>query len=99
VVDVSDNQRDERFEVTHDGHTGDLTYLLNGDRITLVHTGVPEELEGQGLAGQLVQAAVDRARRDGLTIVPQCPYARRWLRRHESELTDVPIDWTSEPLS
>ena len=60
---------------------------------------MPEELAGHGFAGQLVQAAVDRARREGLTIIPICPYARRWLRKKVDELDDVKIDWSQEPLS
>ncbi len=99
MSDVIDNGPESRFQVTRDGHTGELTYSLVGDTITLIHTGVPEELAGHGLAGQLVQAAVDRARRDGLTIIPVCPYARRWLRKHEDELGDISIDWAQEPLS
>lgn len=90
--DVIDNGAEHRFEVTQAGHTGMLTYEIDGDRITLIHTEVPKELEGQGLAGQLVQAAVDRATRDGLTIAPWCPYARRWLRKHQAEVS-APIDW------
>jgi uncharacterized protein len=92
--DAIDNVAESRFEVTREGHTGELTYAVDGDRITLIHTGVPEELEGRGIAGELVRAAVDRAERDGLTIAPWCPYARRWLRKHAAEI-DVPIDWTA----
>jgi predicted GNAT family acetyltransferase len=99
VSDVIDNGAEHRFEVTLDGHAGELTYSIDGDTITLIHTGVPEELAGHGFAGQLVQAAVDRARRDGLTIIPICPYARRWLRKQVDELSDVKIDWSQEPLS
>jgi predicted GNAT family acetyltransferase len=99
VSDVNDNTSESRFEVAHDGFTGDLTYSLEGDTITLIHTGVPEEMSGHGYAGQLVQAAVDRARRDKLTIIPVCPYARRWLRKNVDDLGDVAIDWSQEPLS
>jgi predicted GNAT family acetyltransferase len=99
MSDVIDNEAEHRFQVTMDGYTGELTYELQGDRLTLIHTGVPEELEGHGLAGQLVQAAVDRAKRDELTIIPICPYARRWLKKRESDLSDVKIDWAQEPLS
>lgn len=41
----------------------------------------------------LVKAAVDRAVRDGLTIVPRCPFARRWLERHPDEAAGALIDW------
>jgi uncharacterized protein len=94
MSDVIDNRAERRFEVTEDGHTGTLTYEVDGDRITLIHTGVPKELEGRGLAGRLVQAAVDRATSDGLTIAPWCPYARRWLRKHEAEV-GAPVDWSA----
>ena len=99
MSDVIDNEAEHRFQMTMDGHTGELTYELEGDRLTLIHTGVPEELEGHGLAGRLVQAAVDRAQRDELTIIPICPYARRWLKKRENDLTDVKIDWAQERLS
>jgi uncharacterized protein len=99
MSDVIDNEAEHRFEVTMDGHRGELTYELQGDHITLIHTGVPEALAGHGLAGRLVQAAVDRARREQLTIIPICPYARRWLKKKESDLADVNIDWAQEPLS
>lgn len=91
--DTIDNESESRFELIRDGHTAELTYAIDGDRITLMHTGVPEELEGHGIGGELVRAAVDRAAREGLTIAPWCQYARRWLRKHAAEVGDVPIDW------
>jgi predicted GNAT family acetyltransferase len=41
----------------------------------------------------LVTAAGDRAAREGLTIVPYCPFARRWLERHPDVAERVAIDW------
>jgi predicted GNAT family acetyltransferase len=58
---------------------------------------VPEALEGHGIGGELVEAAVERARRERLTIAPWCPYARRWLRKHTAEIADVVIDWKAHP--
>lgn len=46
------------------------------------HTFVDERLRGQGVAGQLVQAAVDEIRRQGGTVTATCPYAVRWLEKH-----------------
>lgn len=83
--------------MTLEGHTGELTYELDGTRLILVHTEVPKPLEGRGLAGDLVRAAVARAAREHLTVVPWCPYARRWLRKHADEIGDVAIDWDSPP--
>jgi len=88
-----DNVEKERFEIVEDGHLAELIYHLHGSRLTLIHTEVPEELGGRGLGGLLVRAAVDRARRDHLTIVPSCPFARGWLEKHPDEIGDVDIDW------
>ena len=71
----------------------ELRYHRNGNRLALIHTEVPEELEGRGFGGRLVIAAVDRAAREGLTIVPYCPFARGWLERHSDVADRAAIDW------
>jgi uncharacterized protein (DUF924 family) len=57
-------------------------YRRQGDVLALVHTEVPGALQGQGLAGQVVQAAVQWARDEGLRVTPACSYVAAWLRRH-----------------
>ena len=93
AVPVTDNQAASRFEVSDGGYRAELSYHLSGKRLALIHTEVPEELEGKGVGGRLVTAAVDRAAREGLTIVPFCPFARGWLQRHPEVAGRVTIDW------
>ena len=88
---VTDNQAEARFEVHADGHLAELLYRLNGKRLVLIHTEVPEQLEGHGLGGALVTAAIDRASRDGMTVVPLCPFARGWLERHPEVASQATI--------
>jgi predicted GNAT family acetyltransferase len=90
---VTDNQAGSRFELHADGELAKLLYRRNGDRLVLVHTEVPEQLEGRGLGGALVRAAVARAAREGMTLVPLCPFARGWLDRHPGVAGQVTIDW------
>jgi predicted GNAT family acetyltransferase len=90
---VTDNQAESRFEFDTDGHVAVLMYRRNGKRLVLIHTDVPAELEGQGIGGRLVVAAIDRAAREGLTIVPLCPFAHSWLERHADQAARVAIDW------
>jgi hypothetical protein len=90
---ITDNQADLRFGLEADGHVAELVYRRNGKRLVLVHTEVPTELEGRGLGGRLVSAAVDRAAREGLTLVPLCPFARSWLERHPDVAARATIDW------
>ena len=90
---VTDNQAESRFELWVDGRLAELPYRRNGKRLVLIHTEVPEELEGRGLGGALVRAAVDRAAREGLTVVPLCPFARGWLQRPPATAAKAAIDW------
>lgn len=94
VVDDVDRHR---FEVSVGGAVAELVYRREGDRLVLVHTGVPDELEGEGVGSALVRAAVDAARAQGLTIVPECPFARGWLERHPQAAASVAIDWPRRP--
>jgi uncharacterized protein len=90
---VTDNQAGSRFELRADGRLAELLYRRHGNRLVLIHTEVPEELEGRGLGGTLVAAAVDRAAREDLTVVPLCPFARGWLQRHPDTAAKAAIDW------
>jgi len=90
---VTDNQDRSRFEIYRDGKLAELQYRRNGNRLVLIHTEVPIELEGHGIGGTLVTAAIDSAARDGMTVVPLCPFARSWLERHPDVANRAAIDW------
>jgi predicted GNAT family acetyltransferase len=73
---VTDNQAESRFELWADGLLAELPYRRNGKRLVLIHTEVPEELEGRGLGGALVTAAIDRAVAGGAAIAGGGVYRR-----------------------
>ena len=93
TVEVIDNQDALQFEARAEGEKAVLTYRLRAGRLVLIHTEVPQSLEGRGIGGKLVLAALDRARQVGLTIVPLCPFAHSWLERHPDAARGVAIDW------
>jgi uncharacterized protein len=92
-VTVRDNSDASRLEIPADGEIALLTYRTRARRLVLIHTEVPDALGRRGLGGHLVQAAIDKAVREGLTVVPLCPFARGWLERHPDEASKAPIDW------
>lgn len=49
---------------------------------TIDHTIVDESLRGQGVAGKLVQAAVDDIKVKGGEVRATCSYAVGWLEKH-----------------
>ncbi len=92
MPDITDDRANHRFVTTVDGHEAELVYQRDGHRLVLVHTEVPDALGGQGLGGALVQAAVDVAAADGLTVVPRCDFARGWLERHPEAAAAVTVE-------
>ena len=82
TVEVVHRPEDSRFEVTVGGELAALVYERDGGTVTMLHTVVPEEAEGQGIASALAAEAVGWARAEGLEVVPQCSYVRGWLERH-----------------
>jgi predicted GNAT family acetyltransferase len=96
-LDISDVPEESRFVYRTPDAEAELDYRLNGSRLILMHTEVPDVLGGHGLGGRLVRAALDRAARDGLTVVPWCPFARHWLQEHPDEAARVTLDWEPGP--
>ena len=86
---IVDNTAAGRFELRDGEHLAELVYRIDGKRLVLVHTGVPDELGGRGLGGELVRAALGKARAEDLVIDPQCPFARGWLAKHPDESQGV----------
>lgn len=72
----------QRFLLEQDGHTGYVEYQTRDGALVLTHTIVPAAIGGRGIAGRLVQAALDHARAQGLKVEPRCSYADAWMRRH-----------------
>ena len=73
------------------------SYRRQGNVLVLHHTEVPRALQGQGLAGELVQAVLDWARAEGLRVRPTCSYVAAYMRRH-AETQDLLENKHSKPL-
>jgi predicted GNAT family acetyltransferase len=74
-----------RFTVEVDGERGVLDYALDGDTMTITHTGVPKPIAGRGIAGELMRTALAAARSQGWKVVPACSYAADYLAKHPAE--------------
>lgn len=67
----------------------EMTYSKAGaKRIIIDHTEVSEVLKGKNAGKQLVGAAVDFARSNGIKILPLCPFAKAVIMR-TPEFQDV----------
>ena len=81
-MSVVDNPALHRFELSEDGATALATYRRAGDIFTIPHVEAPMAMRGKGTAGRLMDGITALARAQGYKIVPTCPYAVAWFRRH-----------------
>lgn len=49
------------------------------------HTFVDDSLRGQGIAGKLLEAAVQVLREEGKRARPTCSYAVSWFEKHPEQ--------------
>ena len=88
---LADNPEQQRYEVTVDGAlAGFAQYRSRPGLIAFIHTEVDDAFEGQGLGGRLVSFALDDARRQGLAVLPFCPFVESYIQRHPGYAELVP---------
>ena len=80
---VRDNKDESRFELEEQGLTAFADYSRRGEVLTIPHVEAPMALRGTGAAGRLMQGLLDLVRKDGLKVVPSCPYAAVFIQRHK----------------
>ena len=78
MIDVVNNPEAGRYE-TDAGH---IAYTRTGDVVTMTHTEVDPQREGQRIGSELVRQALDDVRADGLRVRPQCPFVAAYIRDH-----------------
>jgi uncharacterized protein len=94
VVDAPPRQR---FEVSvEDELAGFLVYRSRKGLLALIHTEVEDRFEGRGLGGRLARFALDRARAEGLAVLPFCPFVNDWMKRHREYVDLVPAAYRAD---
>lgn len=81
-IQHDEHGRKGAFYIDENGEwIAELTYVKNEGTMTIDHTEVDEKLRGEGIGEDMVKAAVEYARKEGLKIKPDCPYARKVIER------------------
>ena len=82
-IDFTNNLTDKQFQAEVEGHLAIIRYEPQGGTLVMTHTEVPQELGGKGVGSQLVQAALDFARNEGLKVEPVCPFIKAYIDKHD----------------
>lgn len=90
MTEVTDNTALGRYQMVVDGVTAFVTYTRHGDRLTLVHTEVPQALGGRGVGSSLATAVLEDARNCELGVVAECEFIAAFIKRHP-EFADLVV--------
>jgi predicted GNAT family acetyltransferase len=86
VVEIRDDRENGKLVAYDDGSAvGSIAYFAmypEPGALVGVHTVVEPEHAGKGIAGALARGFYAMAAREGVPVVPLCPYLATWARRH-----------------
>jgi predicted GNAT family acetyltransferase len=82
LINVINNRNNHRFEIRMNILVAKVPYKLKENLIELLHTEVPEEWRGLGIATKLSVYALNYAKNNNLMILPTCPFIRKYIMRH-----------------
>lgn len=83
AVERQDGPAKGRYLLVLDGIEAEMTYSRAGEGLIIIdHTEVPAALRGRKVGERLVRQAVEDARRDGISLIPLCPFAKAQIDRH-----------------
>jgi uncharacterized protein len=85
---VVDRPDQNRFELAIGDELALAYYRIEGDRIVLTHTEVPQALSGQGVGSRLAKGVFEQIRASGRKVVPRCSFMAGWVSRHP-EYNDI----------
>ncbi|MTI39833.1 GNAT family N-acetyltransferase [Fulvivirga lutimaris] len=85
-MQIVNNKTNGQFETIINGHKAELQYRIRENTIFYMHTGVPKELERQGVATALAKFGLDYARMKGYQIVVYCPFVVKYVKSHKEYL-------------
>lgn len=81
-TEVVDNKIFSQYEIRVDGHVAKIEYSNKSGKMFLIHTEVPKELAGQGVASFLAKETFKLIGEQGIPIVPMCKFIKTYIRKH-----------------
>ena len=80
------HERERIFALDEHGKlVAEVTFPVSEGVADIDHTFVDQSLRGQGVAGQLLDAAVRQIRMEGLRAKATCSYAAKWFKEHPDQ--------------
>ena len=85
-----ENGKKGAFFIEQDGEqVAHMEIGISGSNLTAYHTEVSEKLQGQGVAGKLLETMVQYVRAKQLKVIALCPYVNAQFKRHPEKYADI----------
>jgi uncharacterized protein len=83
-LEVIHNAEEGRFEVAlGEDKIGRTEYFLRDGVYVFVHTEIPPEFGGRGIADKIAKFALDYVQGEGGTVIARCPFMSKYIQRHK----------------
>ena len=81
-IEVKNNPAASRFEVQLGDKIAQIAYVMEDQVIIFVHTEVPKEFGGRGIADQMAHTALEYAKAQNYQVMALCPFVKAYIERH-----------------
>lgn len=81
--ELINNTDGNQYEFHVGKYLAKIEYIkTNNGEIYLTHTEVPVALEGQGIGSRLVEKVLEDIEKNGLRLIPLCPFVAGYIKKH-----------------
>ena len=82
-IEEKENEKKHRYKFQIDGKIAKIDNIKpKKGEISFVHKEVPASLGGKGVGSQLAEKALADIERQGLRLVPLCPFVAGYIHKH-----------------
>lgn len=81
-IELIDNTDKSRFEVEIKDKMAIMDYKKKDNKLYILHTEVPKEFEGKGIASAMVKKVLNLIKEKDMKLVSLCPFVSGYIKRH-----------------
>lgn len=74
-------EKDKIIVLDNNIKIGECQFIIDNDKLNIIHTYVDEKYRGKGIAQQLVNCVIEEAIKNNKKIVADCSYAKNILMK------------------
>lgn len=80
----TNNKEKKRYELQVGEKMAIAEYIINKEgTVYMTHTETPVELEGQGIASELIEKSLQDIKDQGREVFPLCPFVVAHIKKHQ----------------